>query len=229
MIRLSAAAPAGIFSGMFSPRDSHSVLAELGEPLPLALIAATRAARADLTALRIERPAFFMQMNERDLANRAHPQYWFALRQELEHLPEFSWRESGPYREMTFSTAGGRSYVSRVKRHSPSFRIRSATTKTDTVFWSGAQATFDGLETIPLALGYVWDRELREVREPVVSYHEGKNRVVWAYSIDEGAEAGTVTPAVYTNITPGLPTYDLRDATREAHEDGNELGRVDAG
>lgn len=107
--------------------------------------------------------------------------------------------------------------MARVKRHNESDRIRSYSTPSDLVFWSGASVTFEGFERVPLAVGYRWKRDTREIGSAVISYREGKNNVVWAYSIDGGGAGAE--PFVYEPILPNLPTVDLLDASREAAND----------
>ncbi|QIK82976.1 hypothetical protein [Sanguibacter sp. HDW7] len=194
------------------------MLQELGSELPEAMIRATAAARADLEQLRSD-PRRFMLRNERDLANSLHFAYWVAICDEMAGRPGVQIRDSEPYRELTVSTATGRSYVARIKRHSIHDRLTSYETAADRDFWGGGVQTLDGMELVKgLAIGYRWDRDLREIVEPVISYREGKRNVVWAYEIDPTQES--TLPLGYRDITPGLPKVDLRDAALADEEEG---------
>lgn len=58
---------------MFTPRDSQSVLDDIGDKFPLALLRATDNARDDYAAFRAAFPSWVLRMFERDLANLIHP------------------------------------------------------------------------------------------------------------------------------------------------------------
>lgn len=214
---------AGIFSGMFSRRDSQAVLDDIGDKFPLALVRATQASRADFAQFRRAFPGWMPGMFERDLANLIHPRIWAHLTAELDGVDGVTLIAQEPVREIGIQSVAGRGYVARVKRHSARDRIRSYPTRTDVVFWGGAQATFDGLDRVPLAVGYRWDRELREIGAPVISYREGKENVIWAVALDAG-ESGGVQPLTYTPIQPNLPQLDLLAASEEdARRDAGEF------
>lgn len=183
------------------------------------MLAATTAARAELANMRDADPRYFMRLNERDLANRLHPRYWTVLCDELEPLQTVSIRDQEPHREITFRTPSCRSYTARVKRHSTQDRVQSHGTVADREFWNGGVQTFDNMDVVTgLAIGYRWDRDLREVLDPVISYREGKSNVVWAFAIDSANE-GALTMG-YRDITPGLPKIDLLGAARAEDEEG---------
>lgn len=183
------------------------------------MLAATAAAKAEVDRMRRDDLGFFMRNNERDLANRLHPVYWTVMCDALGSLQRVSIRDDEQYREITISTPSARSYVARVKRHSTQDRVTSFDTSADREFWGGGIQTLDEMELVRgLAIGYRWDRDLRYVTEPVISYREGKANVVWAYEIDPAQER--VLPLGYRDITPGLPRIDLLDAARGAETEG---------
>jgi hypothetical protein len=202
---------------MFSPRDSQVVLDDLGDKFPAALLKATNATRGDFATFRQEHPDWVARMFERDLANLIHPRLWAHLEDELEGIDGVTMVAQEPTREIGISTAGGRGYVARVKRHNANDQIRSYPTMTDVIFWSGGQDTLDGFERTSLAVGYRWDRDTREIGSPVISYREGKKNVVWAFAIDDGAAGAQ--PIEYKPILPSLPGVDLLDASRETKLD----------
>jgi hypothetical protein len=198
---------------MFSPWDSQVVLDDLGDKLPHALMRATDLARQDYAELRSKFPSWVPRFFERDAANVIHPRIWAHLEDELDGVDGITLVSREPHRQINLQTSVGRTYTMRVKRHSQRDRIRSYPTLSDVRFWSGGvrQQTIEGLECINLAIGYRWHKDRREIGAAVISYREGKDNVIWAYTIDEGMADGG-TPFTYTPILPDLPQIDLRDS-----------------
>ncbi|ROS78718.1 hypothetical protein [Cellulomonas sp. PhB143] len=209
---------AGIFSGMFSPRDSDIVLQELGDKFPLALVRATSAAGSDLRELRTWRPEWLQSMFQREVAGIVHARIWDHLTADLDGVDGIEFRTGEPFREVRIVTALGRTFKVRVKRHSEDDKISSYPTPSDLEFWGGAVVALEGLEEVPLAAGYRWVAATGEVGAPVISYREGKENVVWAVEVDADA-AGGVAPLRYTPILPTLPQIDLAASQR-----GDERG-----
>ncbi|WP_211374002.1 hypothetical protein [Cellulomonas fimi] len=201
---------------MFSPRESETVLSELGSKFPLALVRATDAARGDLRSLRRWRSDWLQGMFQREVAGIVHARIWAHLMAELDSVDGVTFRTEEPYREVRVVTPLGRTFKVRVKRHSEGDRISSYTTPSDVEFWGGAVLSFDGLEEVPLAAGYRWEAATGDVGAPVISYREGKENVIWAVEVDAG-QADAAAPLRYTPIAPpGLPKIDLAASRRDA-------------
>ncbi|MEU4361014.1 hypothetical protein [Promicromonospora sp. NPDC023987] len=203
---------------MFSPRDSHTVLDELGSKFLLALVRATDSARDDLASMRTWNPGWFPYFFQRDVACLVHSRIWAALMSELEGVDGVNLRTEEPFREVRISTVSGRTYTLRIKRHSEDDQIRSYATPTDIAFWGGISATFEGMEEVRLAAGYRWLAASGDVGNPVVSYREGKENPIWAVEIDTGA-AGSVTPIEYYPVEPTMPQVDLIQNEQAKDED----------
>lgn len=210
----------GIFSGMNSPLDVESVLAELGEDLPRALVTATDRAREHYATFRKAFPQLGPRLFERDLANLIHALLWCELESELEGSANVTLRASEPYREIGIHKPGGGAYVMRVKRHSTRDRISGYSTQSDLNFWGGTDVAFDGYERVALAVGYRWDRDTHEIGAPVISYRQGKKNVIWARAITGGTSAAI--PIHYDPIEPTLPGLTLTEALRENPNDTEE-------
>jgi hypothetical protein len=209
---------------MFSPRNSQSVLDEIGDKVPVALLVATGKARDDFEEYKSHFRSWLPGLFERDMANVIHPRLFTHLKDELEDVPGVSFVDREPHRELIVQVPTvGRTYRMRVKRHSSRDRIRSYPTASDVRFWSGGggSGTFEGLETINLALGYRWRKDLREIGEPVISFRENKGNPVWAYAIEDDLSGGVV-PITYTPVLPDLPSIDLRRASEEDGEGSTE-------
>jgi len=203
---------------MFSPRDSQTVLDELGSKFLLALVRATDSARDDLASMREWNPGWFPYFFQRDIACVVHSRIWAALMSELEEVDGVNLRTEEPFREVRISTGSGRTYTLRIKRHSEDDQIRSYSTPTDLAFWGGLSATFEGMEEVRLAAGYRWLAASGDVGNPVVSYREGKDNPIWAVEVDTGA-AGSVTPVEYRPVSPTMPQVDLIQTTQAKDED----------
>lgn len=208
----------GIFSGMFSPRDSQAVLDDLGDKFPTGLIHATRAARADWIDFRRERPSWVASFFERESANLIHSRLWYHLERELADVPEITLINREPHREICVQTPMGRTYEIRAKRHGKNDTISSYPTLSDIAFWGAGVDALEGMERVRLAVGYRWDRVTSEIGDPVVSYREGKSNAYWAYTLDEGEHAGSLRPLYRPINPPGMPQIDLRGHREEEGE-----------
>ncbi|MEV0951712.1 hypothetical protein [Promicromonospora sp. NPDC050249] len=208
---------------MFSPRNSQSVLEEIGDKIPRALLVATGKARDDFEEFKSQFRSWLPGLFERDMANVIHPRLFAHLQDELEAVPGVTFVNREPHRELIVQIPDiGRTYRMRIKRHSARDRIRSYPTASDILFWSGGGAgTFDGLQSINLAVGYRWRKDLREIGEPVISYRESKGDPVWAYAIEDDLSGG-VLPFTYSPVLPDLPSIDLRRASEQDGEGSTE-------
>ncbi|CAM3934443.1 hypothetical protein MYSE111917_01160 [Mycobacterium senriense] len=209
--------PAGIFSGMFSapyPTDDE-VVAELGDKFLDSLVAAVRGARNDLNDMRGWRPGWFPTMHARCLSNLIHDRMWAHLVTLIDSDADANIIEVGPTREIAL----GIHLRLRIKRHLAGDRISTYPTRTAIEFWRQNTDTLPGLEEVRIAVGYRWDRELREIEAPVVSLRDGKDNVIWAIELSEPAEGEKVS---WKPIEPTLPTIDLGDLASDAEDDEGE-------
>lgn len=204
---------------MFSvpyPTDEE-VAGELGDKFLESLVSAVRGARADLNDMREWRPGWFPTMHARCLSNLIHDRIWARLIALIETENAANVIESGPTREIAI----GIHLRLRAKRHLTNDRISTYPTRTAIEFWRQSTDTLPGLEEVRIAVGYRWDRELREIEAPVVSLRDGKDNVIWAIELSEPAEGEKVT---WTPIEPNLPTIDLGDLASEVDDDEGEAG-----
>lgn len=208
----------GIFSGMFSlpyPTDEE-VTNELGDKFLESLVAAVRGARTDYHDMQAWRPGWFPTMHARCLSNLIHDRVWARLIALIESDAAADVIEKGPTREIAI----GIHLRLRIKRHSAGDKISTYPTRTAIEFWRQTTDTLPGLEEIRIAVGYRWDRELREIETPVVSLRDGKDNVIWAIELTEPAEGERVT---WRPIEPTLPTIDLGEGlASEADDDEGE-------
>lgn len=196
------------------------MLDELGDKFPHALVTATDGAREDLQEMRTWKPSWFPSMFQREIAGVVHARIWARLQQELDGVGDIKLVTREPFREVHISTLMGRTYTLRVKRHREGDRISSYSTLSDVEFWGGVVATFDGMEEVSLAAGYRWNSLSGTVGQPVISYREGKENIIWAVELDHGVELGA--PLRRTPILPTLPVIDLAGADEDETVDGVE-------
>ncbi|MGL4178229.1 MAG: hypothetical protein ACRCSN_19410 [Dermatophilaceae bacterium] len=97
-------------------------------------------------------------------------------------------------------------YEIRLKRHRLGEHISTYPTRGAVKFWS-SEAVLPGLETVSLALGYLWDAELREVGDPILSFREGIHKPIWGVRLERGA--GGAAAITWRNVDPNLPDIDL--------------------
>ncbi len=182
-----------------------SVLPALGDKFALSLSSAVKGARGDLDWLRSERAEWFPPMTNRGLANLIWERVWARLCDGLRDVPEANIVQSGSTNEIFV----GLNFVIRVKRHTDANTISTYATPTAMGFYEQEQPALDGMAVTSLAVGYLWDPETKEIREPVVSYRDGKDNPIWIMRLDEpgdGAQAVTWTP-----IEPVLPIIYVGD------------------
>ena len=196
--------------------NSHQVLADLGEPFVNAFVDAVDGARADFAEFRGWKPGWFPGFTSRFTANFLHERIWDRLVNAASAIDGIAVIDQEPVRELRSGTL----YVLRIKRHHPGDRISAYPTEASSAFWSTSVLALDGLESFSLALGYMWDTELRAVGEAVLSFRDGKDNPVWAIKLNRDAAAPTGFS--WTPVAPELPEIDLSDVIREAEE---EAGR----
>lgn len=177
----------GIFPGMISPGhdpfDKDVILDHLGDKVATAVAEAVVATRADLAEYRLEHPVWVASSSERGLANWISDRLWDHLTQRLGDLDHAVIRELGPVREIIVHDR----IRMRVKRHDLNGAIATFPTQTALSFYEqpGQFVIFDGLPEVYLAVGYVWERESREVGAPVVSLRDGVENLLWMYELPE--------------------------------------------
>ena len=182
------------------PRPTH-VLADLGDKFLEALLDSVDDARADLALFRDWQPGWFTSFSNRFTANFLHERVWAGLVGRLDELDNVIVLDREPHRQLHTQT-----YVLRVKRHHPGDRISSYPTEGALRFWS-SEVTLPGLEQVGLALGYMWDTDLREVGDAVISLRDELDKPVWAVLVQRGA--GGVAGITWTPADPNLPEFDL--------------------
>ena len=186
---------------MNSAADPDAVLQDLGDKFAEALVESVEAARADLDAFRAWQPGWFPSFTSRVTANFLHERLWAALVSRVDDLDHVDVLDREPRRELYSST-----YVLRVKRHHVGDRISAYPTAGALKFWS-SELTLPGLESVSLALGYMWDADLREVGDAVISFRNALDKPVWAIALTRGA--GGATGITWAPVDPSLPDFDL--------------------
>lgn len=192
--------------------DSDTVLSDLGDPFVGSFIDAVDGAREDYGSFRSWQPDWFPGFTSRFTANFLHERIWDRLVRALDGLEGVHIVDREPVRELR----SGTQYLIRVKRHRPGDRISAYPTEATTAFWSNSTLTLDGLEAFSLALGYMWDAELRAVGEAVLSFRDGKDNPIWAIRLER--DAGAAAGFSWTPVAPDLPELDLSKVLRPAEE-----------
>jgi hypothetical protein len=74
------------------------------------------------------------------------------------------------------------------------------------------------LELVTLAMGYIWEPNLGEIGDAILSFRDGKNKPVWSVTLKpRGGEAAT--DITWEPIDPNLPQLDLSEVIEE-HDEG---------
>ena len=189
--------------------DSDKVIGDLGDAFVGTFIDAVDGARNDFAEFRAWQPGWFPSFTGRFTANFLHERIWDRMVQHLDGVEGVHIVDREPVRELHQGTQ----YLIRVKRHHPGDRISAYPTDGSSAFWSNSVLTLDGLEAFSLALGYMWDAELRVVGEAVLSFRDGKDKPVWAIQLRR--DSATTTGFVWTPVDPTLPELDLSRIARE--------------
>ena len=146
-------------------------------------------------------PGWYVMFSNRFTANFLHERIWDGLVRRVEDLDHVTVVDQEPHRQLF-----AQEYVLRVKRHHPGDRISTFPTEGARRFWS-SELTLPGLEKVSLALGYMWDAELRGVGDAVVSFRDEVDKPVWAVLVQPGADG--VGGIRWTPVDPNLPEFDL--------------------
>lgn len=190
------------------------MLAALGDKFLQALVGAVSGTRDDLSAMRAWKPGWFPPMSDRCLANLIHDRLWAHMLGLEGEQATVTMHESGATREIVMGQ-----FRLRLKRHHLDDRVSNYPTQTALDFWvQQNNGVLRGLEEITLAAGYRWDKEMKAIAAPVISYRDGQENVIWAMELLEGTAAGTVSvpgdsgaiPITWTPVTePELPVIDV--------------------
>lgn len=192
--------------------DQQTVVDDLGDKFLRAFVVAVDAARADLTAFEQFKPEWFVNFSKRFVANFIHERMWDSMTRQVAGHPEVTVVDEEPTRQIHYGT----NYVVRFKRHASNLRIESFPTGGALAFWTN-QAALPGLELVTLAMGYIWDPDLGEIGDAILSFRDGKNKPVWSVTLkSRGGEAAT--DITWEPIDPQLPQLDLSEVTEEYDE-----------
>lgn len=197
-----------------------SVRGDLGDKVVDALRYAIVATREDLARYRTTLPEFATEQSGRGMASWIHDRLWQHVLRGLFDVPEVSFVDSGPTREMYVGTA----YRLRFKRHDNAGLVRNYPTPTATAFWDADAFMLPGLGEMRLCFGYVWDSETDDIGDAVMSSRDGQDNVLWMVRLDDvdggfGEAGGDITPIVPPN-EPLLPRIDM--PARNDEQDGTE-------
>jgi hypothetical protein len=189
---------------MISYPDPQTVRDELGDKFILAFMSSVSDTRQDLSDFREWKPEWFVDFTQRFIANFIHERLWSAMIHRVSDHDSVIIVDQEPTRQIIHGTR----YTIRFKRHRAGSAISSYPTAGSALFWTN-RATLPTLESVSLAMGYIWDADLGQVGAPVLSFRDGKNNPIWALTLadDEGEKGGFT----FGPIDPELPTLDLAD------------------
>lgn len=189
--------------------DQQAVVDGLGDKFLRALVVAVDTARADLAAFEQFRPEWFVNFSKRFVANFIHERMWDSMTRQVASHPDVTVVDDEPTRQIHCGT----NYVVRFKRHASNLSIESFPTGGALAFWTNEDG-LPGLELVTLAMGYIWDPELGEIGDAILSFRDGKNNPVWSVTLkSRGGEAAT--DITWEPIDPQLPQLDLSEVTEE--------------
>lgn len=189
---------------MNSYPNPQTVRDELGDKFIVEFISSVSDARSDLAEFREWRTEWFIDFTNRFVANFVHERLWSSMVRRVSEFDDVAVVDKEPVRQIFHS---GR-YSIRFKRHRPGSAISAYPTAGSALFWTNS-ATLPTLESVSLAMGYIWNADLGEVGDPVLSFRDGKDNPIWALTLaeEEGEEGGFT----FGPIDPELPTLDLSD------------------
>lgn len=196
--------------------SAESLSEFIGQPVLSAIVTARDNSAEDYAGWRRESPAEIARATPRGLANRISDSFVAHMVAALDGVEGVAFRERGLARKFVVREK----VVLICKRHDAKDKISSYATRTALEVWGG-MATLEGMETINLAAGYRWDKELREIGVPVLSYRKGlRARPTWVVDLSRG-EGGAAAPVRIVSPTgPTLPVLDLPDFGQE-RKDGS--------
>lgn len=193
-----------------------SLSAFLGQPVLSAIVTARDKSAADLSGWRRETPAEISRATPRGLANRISDSFVAHMLSALDGVDGVDFRERGISRQFVVREK----VVLICKRHDAKDKISSYPTRSALDIWGGA-ITLDGLGTINLAAGYRWDKDLREIGVPVLSYRKAlRARPSWVVDLSRDADDVAAPVRIVQPTGPSFPVLDLPDFG-EQRKDGS--------
>jgi hypothetical protein len=216
MSRAALSDRAGIFSGMFQYPDPQQVIDDLGDKFLLAFVKAVDLARVDLAAFEQFRPAWFVNFSKRFVANFVHERMWDGIVRQLVDHPDVTVVDQEPTRQIHF----GSNYVVRFKRHTSALKIEAFPTRGALAFWTN-RAALPGLELMTLAMGYIWNPELGEIGDAILSFRDGKDNPVWSVTLNPN-DGESATDITWASVPPELPQLDLSEIVDEDESSTDE-------
>jgi hypothetical protein len=191
------------------------VRADLGDKVVAGLITAITRTKDDLARYRQQLPDIAYEQSTRGLANWINDRMWMHVVRELFDVPDVVAHEQGVTREIYVGTR----YRLRLKRHDGAGLVSNYRTPTALAFWEADDFALPGMEEMRLCFGYVWDAEVEQIGDPVISRRDGQENVLWMERLDESAAGGGNGSVPVVPITPpttpkppviGLPTTEKK-------------------
>jgi hypothetical protein len=196
------------------------VLAELGDKAVRTISLSMQRAKRDLATYRQGHPDWVAASTERGLANWIWDRVWFhlgVLSVDIEGTVKM--RDKGMIRELAI----GR-FRLRFKRHDKEGSISSYETQGFLDFCTQLDGQLPGMEEIRLVAGYVWDRDLREMGDNVMSLRDGSEAVEWVHVLPviDDEEGGGKTVAIPPLPTPSTPEISVPEGVGQRSEETTE-------
>ncbi|MCI6584235.1 MAG: hypothetical protein SPK50_04240 [Mobiluncus porci] len=192
----------------------EEVREKLGEEFISRFVESVEGATADFKAFKKWHPDWAVSFSSRFIANFLHERIWARLKENASNLDSFEFVDKEPIREVHLGTE----LIMRIKRHDSNDRISSYPTRGAQEFWNIDFFTIPGLESFSLALGYHWDKDLREPQDALLTLYRKLNEPIWSVKLSrDSANIETITWEPITN--PSLPEIDLAEALAEDYRD----------
>lgn len=185
--------------------SADTLSAFLGQQVLSAIVTARDQSASDLANWRRSTPAEMSRATPRGLANRISDSFVAHMLAALDGVDGVTFRERGVSRQFVVRDK----VILICKRHDAKDKISSYPTRSALEIWGGAM-TLDGLGTVNLAAGYRWDKELREIGAPVLSFRKGlRARPSWIVDLGRDADDVVAPVRIVPPTAPTLPTLDL--------------------
>lgn len=200
---------------MYSYPNEQEVIDDLGDKFIHAFVESVDSARDDLESFRSDHPAWFINFSKRFVANFIHERLWDAMTRKVSDHPDVTIVDAEPTRQILF----GASYTFRFKRHSDKLKIEAYPTSGALAFWTNRATApaLPGLETWTLAMGYIWEPDLGEIGDTILSFRDGKDKPIWSITL-RNEEGGASTGITWAPVDPTLPQLDLSDVIAQDEE-----------
>lgn len=201
-----------MFSRDFPQADE--VLNDLGPEFVQCFITAVDGARDDYEHMREAYRDWFARFASRTAANIIHERVWARFMDGLQGQEEISILDEDPKREIH----KGLNYRLRIKRHHVGDKISTYPTDGAKGFWSNDELVLNGFESHSLAVGYLWDADLRAVGEAVLSYRNTLDSPIWGIQLKR--DFNNVAGFSWEPMQPDLPEVDLTGIIVPGEEEG---------